>query len=246
MKAENIEQSLLSVARTTILICSLCIVSGCALDFDLFDEDKIPTCKNDCTIIKGRILTDGGTTPIPNLTLHLAWSDPCMGCFFGSGYRDIATTTTDNEGNYEFEFASADHELKYGYYDISFDYPGLPYFDFGYGNGFGVTAKTKGATVVYDFLLPKVGQIQLMATNPEAIGEDEYLVLQRYFKYADLSEQEWGCNLSAKNANTVICPAAVSQYNYIRVAKKKGGVSSVLIDSVYVVDGNKVYYQATF
>lgn len=249
MKTESIGQSLLRVARTIILTCSLCIVSGCDFGFDLFDEDKIPTCKNDCTIIKGRFLTDGGTTPIPNVTLRLVWSDPCLGCFFGSGSRNIKTTKTDNNGNYEFKFATADIELKYGYYEVIFDHPGEPFYDFEYYRyyyySFSVPV-AKGTSTIYNYLLPKSGQIQLSITNPEAIGADEYLVAESYFKYANLSEEEWGCYLSSARGTTITCDAAANQFNYLRITKKKAGVISATIDSVFVSDQRTYNYEAAF
>lgn len=250
MKIKNSERSLLAMAHTITLICFLCIFSGCALDFDLFSEDKIPTCKNDCTVIKGRFLTDGGATPIPNVTLRLVWSDPCLGCFFGSDSRNIKTTKTDNMGNYEFKFATTDHELKYGYYEVIFDHPGEPFYDFEYYRyyyySFSVPVVAKGYSTTYNYLLPKSGQMQLTIANPEAIEADEYLVVESYFKYANLSEQEWGCYLSSVRGTSITCDAAANQFNYLRITKKKAGVVSAAIDSVYVSDQSTYVFAATF
>lgn len=246
MKKESILPNLLRMANVTIYTCSLCMLSGCALDFDLFDEDKIPACKNDCTIIKGKFLTDGGTTPIPNVTLQLAWSDPCLGCFFGSGDRDIATTTTDDHGNYEFKFASTDHELKYGYYDVSFDHPGLPYYDFSYGNGFGVTVNAKGTTTEYDYILPKIGQLQLTITNHNDVGDGEYLNIARYFWYGDGSKREFVWCLYSYDYTSCTCDAALNQYTYLWIKKMKDGVESHFIDSVFVSSQSISKYEATF
>lgn len=225
--------------KTTLALIILGSLAGCTVE-------EVNIC-NGCTIIKGKILTDGGATPISDMKLELSWSSPCVGCIFGGGHRDVAITKTDAEGNYEFAFHPRKNELEYGAFIVSFDYPGVPYFDVGfYDSYFSIKITEPGTTNLYNYQIPKVQNIELTVPNREAIGAGDYLVIQSYFKYANLTKKAECCYLNSTRAGMETCHAAANQYNYFVVTKMKNGIKSVATDSVYVSDMAPFKYEAVF
>lgn len=107
----------MKLMRLSILIVlSIIILSSCSKEEDdLISQD----CNTDCTEIIGRIMTDNGTVPIPNLELTVTW-DSRSG-LNGGTIRTKAITETDANGNYSLSFLIRDDELLDGVFQISYD-----------------------------------------------------------------------------------------------------------------------------
>lgn len=85
------------------------------------EEDDLSSqnCETDCTEFIGRIMTDNGTVPIPNLKLTVKWDNIP---YLGSGtIRTKATTRTDSNGNFYLKFFIRDDELEDGSYSLSYE-----------------------------------------------------------------------------------------------------------------------------
>jgi len=101
--------------RLIIVLGIIFFISCSKEEDDLISQN----CDSDCTEIVGRIMTDNGTVPIPNLKITLTWDNvPSM----GSGtIRTKATTRTDSEGNYSLKFYLRDDELEEDGYRMFYD-----------------------------------------------------------------------------------------------------------------------------
>ena len=99
-----------------LLILGLFFLNSCSKEEDdLASQD----CNIDCTEIIGRIMTDNGTVPIPNLELTVIWDN--RGLLGGGSIRNKAITETDDDGNYSLSFLIRDDELIEGQFLILYE-----------------------------------------------------------------------------------------------------------------------------
>ncbi|WP_276499354.1 carboxypeptidase-like regulatory domain-containing protein [Pontibacter litorisediminis] len=102
-----------------LFILMLLITSGCK------DRDRLnEPCSGNCVTITGKVTTENNSAVAASgVSLKLSWARPAVP--LGSPQRDIATTTTDDKGNYTFVFTPKSDELQDGRYLIEYSKEGF-------------------------------------------------------------------------------------------------------------------------
>jgi hypothetical protein len=222
------------------------------------DDDINAVCPRDCTTIKGRFVTKDGNVPVSNMRLHFEFFAGNMSGF-ASFTRKIATTTTDENGNFLISFYARDNEIRdapgwYSSYQLRFDVPDITYLTRPNSDHIGARIDKRDTTVVLNYQLPILKSfIRIKFVNPEAIGEDESLQCRFRYIAGDTTARfagYWhGSELSTSwtpHTTDSTFTTASDQYTYLEVAKRKNGEYSRYQDSVLIAPNQLLEYDVTF
>jgi hypothetical protein len=230
------------------------LILACATfqDCDVIDDSNInAVCPADCTTLRGRFTTKDGNTGIANMHLEFDWRN---GGIMGSRTRKIATTVTDDNGNYSITFYEDQNELKTGHYILTYQAPEETYLSGPYYDHFIVRDRDWGPTITANYHIPKLeGKIHLKLNNPEAVNGTDELAAELSYKFGDQRRIEtyysWGIFYGGRNQTNVsdsTINTAADQYTYIRVTKKKNGEEFSTMDSLKIRSGEEVTYLVDF
>ncbi len=153
---------------TLIIVLGIIFFISCSKEEDdLISQD----CNTDCTEIVGRIMTDNGTVPIPNLKITVTWDNiPPMGAGI---IRTKATTRTDSEGNYYLKFYLRDDELEEGGYRMSYEELNSNVFLATNLNGISLFEISRDTTLTINHNVPKKAYLNLSLLNLNDIQQGD-------------------------------------------------------------------------
>jgi 5-hydroxyisourate hydrolase-like protein (transthyretin family) len=217
----------------------------------IIDDDELNSkCTSDCSTIQGKFTTENGL-PVKDVSVEFDWSSSSnMGATagFGGRIRKIATTKTDNNGEYRIVFHSKDEELISGNYAVQFkvkDNSFLIENNYSYFKIYGVDRRD--TVITKNYHLPKKGAaIKIKIKNPSDITVDDQLICTVSYKFGDLSTQLVTGQLFSFIADEATFETAVNQPTYILIAKKKNGEYLNSYDSVIISKGQTLLYEIEF
>jgi 5-hydroxyisourate hydrolase-like protein (transthyretin family) len=236
-------------AKYVTCISALILIAILCESCYIVDDDNInAVCTGQCTTIQGRFTTKDGNTGMSAMNLRLEWyTRDALGLFAKT--RKIASTQTDEAGNYHISFYVKDEEISNGSYQLHYQVPDetyshnplVPYISF--------PSLKRDTTITRNFHLPKLdATIHFRLTNPEALGPDDRLFCLVIYEYDDLEHDEiYGVGaLNAPNLIESTYTTASDQFTYIRTTKVKNGMEQVSLDSVMIGSGQTVEYDVEF
>ncbi|MBX2971440.1 MAG: hypothetical protein KF803_18885 [Cyclobacteriaceae bacterium] len=230
-----------------LLTLHLSTIQSCYI---IDDEELNAKCTSDCSTIHGKFTTENGL-PVKDVSIEFDWSSPShMGATagFGGRIRKIATTKTDNNGEYKIVFHSKDEELISGNYAVQFKVKDNPYFietNYSYFKIYGVDRRD--TVITKNYHLPKKGAtIKIKIKNPNDILGDDRLICTIAHKFGDLSAQRVAGQLFSFIADEATFETAVNQPTYIRIAKRKNGEYVNSYDSVIISHEQTLLYEIEF
>jgi len=223
------------------------------------DDDINAVCPRDCTTISGRFITRGGDVPVSNMRLHFEFFAGNKSGF-GSFTRKIATTTTDENGNFLISFYARDNELRdeslgwYSSYRLRFDVPDTTYLTRLNSDHISARIEKRDTAVVLNYQLPKLESfIRIKIVNPEAIGEDEsvrcrfkYIVGDTTARFAGYWHGSEFFSAWTPHTTDSTFTTASDQYTYIEVAKRKKDEYFRYQDSVLLAPNQRLEYDVIF
>ncbi len=230
---------------------SLAIISGLFLFFSCSkqEDDLISqNCEADCTEIVGKVMTDDGSTPIPNLKISLVWDhDPNSGPDI---IRTKASTTTDAEGNYSLKFYLRDDELDDGFHRLYHDR--IETNEFLASNLNGINAffeLNRDTLIIQNHNIPRKAYLNLSFLNLDQIQQGNSLMTE--FSYPrptgfsqSIDGQIRGWN-SESEQNHVI-EIAANQPIELKIYRTIDGVSTIEIESLFFEAGTTSDYTIDF
>ena len=151
-----------------IFVLGIFLLVSCSKE----EDDLISqNCDEDCTEIIGKIMTDNGTVPIPNLQITVTWDNIP---YLGSGIiRTKATTRTDSEGNYNLKFYLRDDELEDGGYRMSYEELNDGVFLATNLNGISLFEISRNTTLTINHNVPKKAFLNLSLLNLNDIQQGD-------------------------------------------------------------------------
>ncbi len=227
-----------------LLFASLFAIFGCD------KEDVEPKCKNQCTTIKGRLVTNGGNAPIAKTVVKVDFAYPSM---FGSGsYRIKAKTKTDKNGYYELSFYATDEELipnSSGYFGIKYEVDGNKYLDTDNQVGSVVghipfDFKRDTTYEMPDFLVPKKAFIRLNCSNYSQINAQngdkfgiEFSTKLGVQKTNGTFYTDYTTFLNFNSGMENILTFAGEQNVYVTTTKTKNGITTTETETIIIPEG---------
>lgn len=152
--------------------CLSLALLGAGLSLAACDKDEAPeACHGSCTVIRGRLLTAGGTAPIARVPVEVKWYSSHSG-FFGGETHLKAESTTKKDGWYELTFFIKEEELTEGYFTVNFQVDKKQYYDLGSNLSF--PDLPRDTTIVQDYLIPRKGYLLPAITNPGQLTSPDY------------------------------------------------------------------------
>lgn len=226
------------------LFAMLFLLSSCE------KEDVEPKCKNQCTTLRGRLVTHGGNSPIAKTVVKVDWARPSM---FGSGgYRVKAKTKTDDNGYYELSFYVSDEELEpnsSGYFGIKYEINGDTYLDSDNQVGSVVgyipfEPKRDTTYTLADFLIPKKAYVKVHCPNQSQINIQNGDKFEIWISTAlGIKNQNGVFNLNYAtffnfaNTNGNTFEFAGEQNVYATFVKTKNGVKTEETETIVIPEG---------
>lgn len=171
-----------------VFIFIILLLQSCKLRNDIE-----PKCNSNCTIIKGRLLTDGGNLPIANAPVEVSWS---YYAFLGGEKRLKAKTITDNNGNYQLSFYPKDDEVgnSRGAFYINYMPDTTLYYSIdNYIRPIeGVMPrelKRDTTFVLKDYLIPKIAYLNMSISNPQELNQsfNNYFTSALYVSFSNFT-----------------------------------------------------------
>ncbi|MEJ8755964.1 hypothetical protein WG947_03070 [Pontibacter sp. H259] len=225
--------------KTRLYFLLLLILCSCHTQTDDFISKY---CPGSCTVITGRLTTDGGTKPLAGVKLDLNWhsGDPYG---FDNASRRKAITTTDANGNYELRFLQRDDELTEGHFNVIAHLPEDKYYFCANAREIESFSDLKrDTTIILNYELPQIAYIQVKVNNLQAKQPNDYLATEFSFSAPCTPVIVWG-NSGPQNTASV----GANQQVIIQSTKIKSGIRTETIDSVSMLQPGEVYtYQITF
>ncbi len=211
-------------------------------------------CPGSCTVISGRLTTDGGATPLAHVKVDVNWQwRGTLG--IGGMNRRKATTTTDADGRYELRFLLRDDELTdHSYnsyitviaalnpdkYFTLYDYESIvePY----------ITMK-RDTSYSADYTFPQKAFVELQLRNTAAMQPEDQFITAFVFSGGQNNAQNLGSMLywnKETPATTLTVPVAANQQVLIRIKKTKNGVETITETPLRLKPGQHTTFEATF
>ncbi|MBC5772558.1 hypothetical protein H8S95_00650 [Pontibacter sp. KCTC 32443] len=230
-----------------LLLSLLLILSGCAQETDDFISKH---CPGSCTVITGKLTTDGRNKPLAGVKLDVIWDESNM---LGGETRRKAVTTTDTNGNYILSFLLRDDELQ------DSNTPGIikvnahineTKFLSEPGSTTILTAYELGrdTTISLNYNLPQKAIIKVQAQNTAVMQTGDYMYTCFIFDIGESAEDQ-NCMQTlywSKTTPEDQSEVAANQQVIIRTEKRKAGTETVTEDTVTVPPGQVYTYQVTF
>jgi len=221
-----------------LLTGGLLALVGCKKD------DKVETCPGSCTVITGRLLTAGGTTPLARVPLTVKWLNRVS--LFGGDVRTKATATTNADGWYTLRFFVRDDELHQGYFKVDYSVDKSKYYDL--GSDFAFMELPRDTTIVQDYLIPRKAYVELVLTNPGALTAADSF-------WSNFSSRS-GLFPGTSTAGPAVSWPLQGQSSRVEVAgdqpvvvenlRNKAGVRVVTYDTLRIPAGTTQPYTVTF
>ncbi|GAB3204419.1 hypothetical protein ABID22_003329 [Pontibacter aydingkolensis] len=233
------------------LLLLLIVLCGCKQH----EEDFISKyCPGSCTVIKGQLTTDDGTTPLPGVQLLAQWRlDGTLG--FGGTVRKKAVATTDANGNYELRLLLRDDELnndlgRRGYLIVDATINTSQFLTC-YGDTYlqHYFNLSRDTTITLDYTLPQKAFIEVEANNLQAIGSNDIFLSQAFFKSGEKGDDSCSQGISwsnQSNTQTSTIPVAANQTVVLRTTRRDNQVESVSEQTFRLLPGQRTSVQIAF
>ena len=237
---------------TVRIIVPLCIgFFGSCLDLEMAPSGR---CESDCTVIRGRFVTEDCSVSADGVELRLAWSTPpAVGLGLGGEYRLIAKTTTAKTGEYSFTFKIKESELTEGEFAISYAAdPSRYYMVSGYDFLSLGRIQKRDTVIQADYYLPTIENLTIRILNPQEIYGDRNLSIGIRFRPTCQNGAGIGHELSIGKSyhnmdSDTIISASANRYNYVYVRKRLAeNLFFNQLDSVFVQKGQPNTYEISF
>lgn len=245
VKLSAMERACIIIPSIFLVLLLVTTIQSCYI----IDDDGLNTkCTSDCSTIQGKFTTEDGL-PVKDVSIEFDWhTSPNLGANLGGRTRKIATTKTDNNGEYKIVFYSKDEELISGRYGVKFKTDNNSYLIEGNHSSFLIYGIDKRDTVITkNCHLPKKGAaIKIRIINPSDITGDNQLTCTVSYKYAEQLIQRVAGELFSFVSDEATFETAVNQPTYIRISKKKNGEYTTLYDSVIISYGQTLLYEIEY
>ncbi|MEK6478631.1 hypothetical protein WJR50_13890 [Catalinimonas sp. 4WD22] len=218
------------------------IVQACVQEVETGINQPCPTS---CIQIRGQFTTEDGTVGISGLPVKLRWG--VYGMFNGKS-RTIASSSTDDNGYYDFSFTPQEEELEKGTFTVNFDPSSEYYAEENYFELFNLNQKD--TTVIRNYHIPLKARLKIVITNPEQFTATDYLHCSVSYQF-DAPEHKafkvsGALDTRYNNQNEFTFDAAGNQYTYVDILKKKDGLLESIKDSVLVAPAQELVYELHF
>lgn len=220
---------------TMLFFLSSCVLEGIDIE---------PKCKNQCTVIKGRLVTKDGTVPIPNVEIRAGWERHGM---FRYEYRLKAKTKTNAEGYYELSFYIEDDEVPQRGFPIRVScfidqkHYWFPTNQDGYVD-IDLPFELKRNTIfqVPDCLIPKPAYIKLRTLNPQDIKNNDDGIWSTFYMRRGVASphDEFRTWFEWNNSNSTDYKVTADQPIKIYTTKTKNGVTIHETETIIVPEGS--------
>jgi hypothetical protein len=200
-------------------------------------------CKNNCTVVSGQFLTNGGVSPLANVPITLFWGYTVMEG--GSVEREKAVTRTDVNGNFRLSFSMRDDELENGGFYFKFNVDEQKYYTQNSSRLY--LPVLKQDTLVYDtYIIPAKAFLDLSITNPDSLTATQGITSNFDSRYGNaltgIAIIFW--NDFPFPSNKLVVPA--NQPIFVQTNKYKHGVQSTTYDTLSLMAGETRQYSVTF
>jgi len=230
------------------LFLGLLILSSCYTQTDDFISKY---CPGSCTVITGKLTTDGRSQPLAGVKLDVIWE--ATGYLSGNTRRK-ATTTSDANGNYELRFLMRDDELpdiygSSGTITLKAQLKPDKYITCAYNNELYTSYNLgRDSVITLNYNIAQKAQIKITAQNTAAMQPQDYMYTQFITDIAGESAEDdclygltWLKNDTQKEAEI-----AANQQVILQTKKNKVGTETITEDIVTLQPGEVYNYQITF
>jgi hypothetical protein len=222
-----------------LIVTLLFIFSGCK------DRDRLnEPCSGNCITITGKITTEHNSAVVAQgVSLKLSWARPAVP--LGSPPRKIATTTTDEKGNYTFVFTPKSDELQDGMYLIEYSKEGffpadIAFFDISRGD----------TTINQNIHIARKGKVRVIVQDfPINSSSDSINIATSYYNYmgtkiGTVEYDAQGQAISPNDFNVLefTSEVAANQYTYFNIMRIANGQKTRERDSVFNEAGKETTY----
>ncbi len=232
-----------------VFFFSLLFLTNCKLLLE--PKNDFPTCQGDCTIVRGRLVTDNRQTPIANAEVQIWWG--YSRGWSGGEYRKKAKAITDSQGNFTVSFFIADDELRsLNNFYIHYITDQNVYFDL--DNTVDATVDyfpnsitlTRNATFdISAFLIPKIAYAKFVKQqNIQITDPNDYFNTELTGSYGVNTATSFGCDWIRYPLDIIQIPA-----NYpltVKTIRIKSGVRTEETENIMVRDGETITISKTF
>ncbi|GGW73505.1 hypothetical protein DFQ11_10951 [Winogradskyella epiphytica] len=230
---------------------SLLIILGIVLFISCSkEEDDLisQNCEANCTEIVGKVMTNNGSTPIPNLKISLVWNhNPNSG---PNLIRKKASTKTDDEGNYSLKFYLRDDELDNGFHRLYHDE--IENSEFLAPNLNGITALfnlNRDTLLLQNHNVVKKAFVNLTLLNLDDIqGSNKFWTNFEYPSPSGFSQSIDGAIRSWTNdfESNQLLEIAGNQPVVIEIVRKINDITTRENDTIFVDAGTTLNYTVDF
>ncbi len=214
-------------------------------------------CLSGCMIFNVNVGTEtNSAVPVSNAHVQLYWSNPGPAVWIPTN-RLIADGTTDANGKITFSIKALADELTGGQFSITVQ--GTPgYFDQAYVNYYSITRAD--SVITSNIHLPEVATLNLVFNNFYPTSTNDLFDVNPYInnfgtKNLDLTMHNTGGGTDALYfygtdkpfiQQTYAGTTGGNEYTYFTITKKKNGIRTDIVDSIYIPKGTSKTYQVSF
>lgn len=225
------------------MLVALSTLSSC-----LTHEDDIgPLCQRDCATIKGRITTGDGTRPLVDARIQVNWVNTAY--LQGGTIRRKALAKSIRDGYYELRFDIREDEMEEGYFEVMYTPPNASYLSCGGDTfGFAIFDMEQNSVTEMDYFIPKKAYVEVSLTNEDQIGPTDYFASSISYSKGTNGQQRCGTIIIWSSGIPLepIKEVAAEQAVIIETTKIIADVRTVSYDTLYLSEGEKQYFNATF
>lgn len=212
------------------------------------EEDRVnEPCSGNCITITGKVTTEHNSAVVAEgVELKLSWGKPITSPTITLGTnRNIATTTSDEKGFYQFKFTPKSNELRDGSYKICFSKKG---FFTSQENFFDIS---RGDTIVHQNIhIARKGKVRVKILDFPINSSDHQIYISPFYStyktpgLGTISYDLQGQAISPNTPNTLefTSEVAANQYTYFDILRIVNGHKQFEKDSIFNNAGQETIY----
>lgn len=201
-------------------------------------------CNQNCTIIKGILMSKNGTLPITNVPIKLVRFTPAL--FSGGSVNDRAITNTKPDGSFEFSIGLKDFELNEGHrFSIEFKLDTLYKVE----HHIAYMTRLKRDTTFNLGICNIPRKSYLQVNNSVILNNQDNISFFNDSKIGFNSDMQSSASYnywSVINNSSQKITIAADQKVYLNISKNINGIINTKKDSVIVAEGQIQNYQINF
>ncbi|MCC3158745.1 hypothetical protein LJ737_15985 [Hymenobacter sp. 15J16-1T3B] len=208
------------------------------------NDADLGTCPGNCTVVRGRLVTAGGTEALAGIPLTAQW--------VGGRYyvRQKAAATTDGNGNFELSFLLRDDELAAGYFQLQYAVKADDYYQLDDSRISLPDLVRDTAVTIGNYLVPRKAFVELAITNRQAIGpNDSYWsnFASLYGSHTVIGPYGGGPAIGwASELLDAAVPVPGDQPIVVNHVRNRNGIRTTSADTLYIPHGTRRRYTVTF